>query len=224
MTAGGPRSTSASPASVVRTTRSDAVVPLAMTATAVSGDRPPFMSAAAMAPRFLMPMRTTNVPPTRARASQSCSVVPSDSPTLPVTTVTEAATPRWVTGMPTEAGTPKADVTPGTTSQAMPARASASTSSPPRPKRKGSPPLRRTTTADARPCSTSKPAISFWSFVPPSGVSDSLPTSMTKADRGTRSRTAALTNLSCRTTSARASSAAPRWVRSPGSPGPAPTR
>ena len=50
--------------------------PLAMTATAVSGDRPPFMSAAAMAARFVMPMRMTSVPPTRARASQSCSARP----------------------------------------------------------------------------------------------------------------------------------------------------
>ena len=74
-----------------------------------------------MAARFVMPMRITSVPPTRAKASQSCSPVPSDPPTRPVTTVTDAATPRWVTGMPAAAGTPKADVTPGTTSQATPA-------------------------------------------------------------------------------------------------------
>ena len=224
MTAGGPRSTSANPASVVRATRWDAVVPEAMTATAVSGGRPPCISAAAIAARFVMPMRITSVPPTRANASQSCSPVPSDPPTRPVTTVTEAATPRWVTGMPAAAGTPKADVTPGTTSQATPASASASTSSPPRPKRKGSPPLSRTTTADARPCSTSRRAISSWRPAPPAGVSGSLPTSMTSADDGTRSRTAGLTSRSCSTTSARASNAAPRLVRSPGSPGPAPTR
>ena len=44
----------------------------------------------------------------------------------PVTTVTDEAMPRWVTGMPTAAGTPKADDTPGTTSQAIPACVSAS--------------------------------------------------------------------------------------------------
>src|SRR3970040_1106290 len=38
-----------------------------------------------------------------------------------------------------------ADVTPGMISKGTPARANASASSPPRPKTKGSPPLRRTT-------------------------------------------------------------------------------
>ena len=119
--------------------------------------------ASAMAARVVMPMRIDQrparaapAPPSRDRPS------PPASPTRPVTTVTDEARPRWVTGMPAAAGTPKADVTPGTTSQGMPACASASTSSPPRPKRNGSPPLRRTTTADARPCSTSSRAISSW--------------------------------------------------------------
>ena len=224
MTAGGPRSTSARPASVVRAIRCDAVVPCAITATAVSGGRPPCTKAAAMAARFVMPMRITSVPPTRARASQSCAPVPSGSPSRPVTTVTDAATPRRTTGMPAEAGTPKADVTPGTTSQARPASASASTSSPPRPKRNGSPPFRRTTTADARPCSTSSRVICSWRTAPPAVVSESLPTSITTAEAGTSSRTAGLTRRSCRTTSAPASSAAPRRVSRPGSPGPAPTR
>ena len=72
-----------------------------------------------MAALVVIPMRITRVPPTRASASQSGSSVPCGSPTRPVTTVTEAARPRWVTGMPTAAGTPKADVTPGTTSQGI---------------------------------------------------------------------------------------------------------
>lgn len=42
-------------------------------------------------------------------------------------------------------GTPAAAVTPGTTSKGMPHSNSVSISSPPRPKMKGSPPLRRTT-------------------------------------------------------------------------------
>ena len=40
--------------------------------------------------------------------------------------------PRWVTGIPAVPGTPIDDVTPGTTSNATPASASASISSPPR--------------------------------------------------------------------------------------------
>ena len=59
---------------------------------------------------------------------------------------TPARRPRWVTGMPAAAGTAIALVMPGTTSTGMPgARRSASTSSPPRPKTNGSPPLSRTT-------------------------------------------------------------------------------
>ena len=44
---------------------------------------------------------------------------------------------------------PSGEVTPGTTSNGIPASASASTSSPPRPKINGSPPLRRTTVKPA---------------------------------------------------------------------------
>ena len=43
------------------------------------------------------------------------------------------------------AAIPSGDVTPGTTSNGMPASASASASSPPRPKMNGSPPFSRTT-------------------------------------------------------------------------------
>src|SRR5438874_53508 len=43
--------------------------------------------------------------------------------------------PRWVTGIPAQAGTATALVTPGTTSNGIPARAHASASSPPRPNR-----------------------------------------------------------------------------------------
>ncbi len=200
-----------------------AVVPRSITATGVSAGRPPATSASAMAARVVMPMRMTRVPPARASAAQSGSPVPG-SPTRPVTTVTDEARPRCVTGMPTEAGTPKADVTPGTTRHRIPALVSASVSSPPRPKRKGSPPLRRTTTCDRRPCSISSSMICSWRAVPPTAASGSLPTSISSADGGTRSKMAGLTRRSCSTTSARASSRAPRRVSSPGSPGPAPTR
>ena len=63
----------------------------------------------------------------------------------PDTTVTCALTCRSVTAMPPSAGAARADDTPGTTSTTMPASSAARTSSMPRPKRNGSPPLRRTT-------------------------------------------------------------------------------
>ena len=121
ITAGGSSSTPARPASVVRTNRSAGSVPRAITATGVSGARPPLSRASATASRVVIPMRTTRVPPARASASQSGPAAPAVSPTRPVTTVTDEARPRWVTGIPSAAGTPKAEVTPGTTSQSMPA-------------------------------------------------------------------------------------------------------
>ena len=76
---------------------------------------------------------------------------PSSPPArCPVTNATDAATPRWVTGIPAAAGAASAALTPGITRTGTPARCSASTSSPPRPKRKGSPPFRRTTRSPSR--------------------------------------------------------------------------
>ena len=62
--------------------------------------------------------------------------------------------------MPTEAAQPSAAVTPGTTATGRPAARSASTSSPPRPKMKGSPAFRRTTVSPARTRRTSSALIS----------------------------------------------------------------
>ena len=70
--------------------------------------------------------------------------------------------PRWVTGMPAYAAAPMALVMPGTTSNGIPAAASASASSPPRPNTNGSPPLRRTTRFPARPSSTSSSLVCSW--------------------------------------------------------------
>ena len=63
----------------------------------------------------------------------------------PLITVKAEATFLCVTGIPAYAGTDVALVTPGTNSTGTPAAASSRHSSPPRPKTKGSPPLRRTT-------------------------------------------------------------------------------
>jgi hypothetical protein len=160
MTAGAPRSTNARRSSVVRSVRCAGVVPHSTTATGVSAARPPAINRAAIACRLAIPMRTTSVPPPAASAAQSTPPGAVSSPTWPVTTVTDVERPRWVTGIPPAAGTATADVTPGTTSQSTPARCSASASSPPRPKRNGSPPFSRTTVAARRPCATSSSLIS----------------------------------------------------------------
>ena len=92
------------------------VVPQWTTATGVSGPRPLAISSAAIRARSAMPMRITSVPPVRPSASQSTPTGAEASPTWPVTTVTDVARPRWVTGMPAAAGAAKAELTPGTTS------------------------------------------------------------------------------------------------------------
>ena len=116
---------------------------------------------------------------------------------------------------------PCAAETPGTTSNGIPARASASASSPPRPKTNGSPPLRRTTVALARASATSRSLISAWGSWRARALAD-VDQRRRRAGRARGSRWS--TRRSWTTASAGASS---RWARSvsrSGSPGPAPTR
>ncbi len=207
--------------SVVRTVRCSAVVPDRTAATGVVLASPPACRRAAMSAMWPTPIRITSVPPARASASQSTSLRPFAGSSCPVTIVTCVASPRCVTGMPAYAGAAIALVTPGTTSKSTPAASSASASSPPRPNTNGSPPFNRTMHAPVRPCSTSVALISSWLIVARPGA---LPTSTSCAPAGARGRSAAVPSRSCTTTSARASSSAPRRVSSPGSPGPAPTR
>ena len=61
------------------------------------------------------------MPPARASASQSVSVVPFAGSSWPVTIVTCVDRPRCVTGMPAYAGAAIALVMPGTTSNGTPA-------------------------------------------------------------------------------------------------------
>ena len=129
-------------------------------------------------------MRITSVPPARASASQSVSVVPFAGSSCPVTTVTWVERPRWVTGMPAYAGAAIALLMPGTTSNGTPAAASASASSPPRPNTNGSPPLRRTTVSPAAPRSTSTALIPSWSISTAPGA---LPTLTRSAAGGASS-------------------------------------
>src|SRR5579884_2719618 len=75
---------------------------------------------------------------------------------------TEEARPRWVRGTPVYAAAPRAAVTPGTISKGIPASARARASSPPRPKRSGSPPLRRTTRRPRLASSIMRTTTSSW--------------------------------------------------------------
>ena len=84
----------------------------------------------------------------------SAAIDAASAPTCPEDTCTDVATPRCVTGMPASAGTLNAEVMPGTTDTSTPARRHACTSSPPRPKTYGSPPLKRTTVSPCRARST----------------------------------------------------------------------
>src|SRR5205814_539423 len=63
---------------------------------------------------------------------------------------------RSVSGIFATAAAPIADVTPGITSKSIPARASASISSPTRPKSSGSPPFSRTTCLPSRAAAISR--------------------------------------------------------------------
>ncbi len=96
-----------------------------------------------------------------------------------------------------------------------------SASSPPRPKTNGSPPLRRTTRFPFFASATSSALI--WSCGRVCAL-DRLPTWMTSVPAGTIAAISRDTSASMAMRSASAINSAARRVRSPGSPGPAPTR
>src|SRR5262249_10816593 len=124
--------------SVASTSACVASVPSGMAQAGVCAGKP---AASMPATRTLMrftPMYTTSVVPLARKAPQSGS---DRSRACPVRKVTPRAMSRWVTGIPSAAGTPRPAVTPAMASHAMPARASASASSPPRPQTNGSPPF-----------------------------------------------------------------------------------
>jgi hypothetical protein len=87
-------------ASVARTLCCSGRVPHRTAATGVVGASPPATSSRAMSGNRPAPINTTSVPPARARARQSTSVVPFVGSSCPVTTVTCVETVRWVTGIP----------------------------------------------------------------------------------------------------------------------------
>ncbi len=150
MTAGGrtPASSAASGScsSGARTAAGWGAQPPETTAAGVSGARPAAISRWTMAGSWDRPMRMTRVPSAPASRS-SWSEAPSF--VWAVITWKLRLSPRWVTGMPAWPGMAMAEEMPGTTSKGMPTRWRAWISSPPRPKTKGSPPLRRTTACPA---------------------------------------------------------------------------
>ena len=119
------------------------------------------------------------------------------------------------------AAAPLAALIPGTTSTGTPAARATSASSPPRPKMKGSPPFRRTTSSPARARRTSRSLIcscgSVW-------CERRLATEMSTASARAVARIAGSTSPSWTMVWARSINRAARIVRRSGSPGPAPTR
>ena len=162
------------------------------------------------------------MPPARARAAQSVSVVPLAGSSWPVTIVTWVLSPRCVTGIPAYAGAAIALVMPGTTSKGTPASISASASSPPRPNTKGSPPFRRTT---SRPASAVLDERRVDAVLVHRDPARCLPdVDPLGAGRREVEQRRVREPVEDHDVGARASSSAPRTVSSPGSPGPAPTR
>ncbi len=150
---------SAISANVPTTVCCEALVPHRTIATGVDPARPSAIKVAAIAERFFMPMRKTTVPWLVASLDQSKAVEGFSGSSCPVTIVSVDANVRCVTGIPAYAGAATAAVTPGTTSNSIPADARASASSPPRPKTNGSPPFNRTTTLPALARSISRRLI-----------------------------------------------------------------
>ena len=145
-----PRSSRASSARRAATATS----PTRRPATGVSAGLPARMQLAEITSRRSIPIRNTAVG-ARASASQSSADDSFVGSSCPVAIATHDAWSRCVSGMPAYAGPAIADVTPGTISNGMPASASSSASSPPRPNTNGSPPLSRTTVRPVRACSIS---------------------------------------------------------------------
>ena len=116
-------------ANVPRVIRSSGQVARSMTATGSDEGRPAATSCSHVVGNVATPMRMTMVPPAAATAAQSTGAPSLDSPSWPVTSVAVEAQSRWVNGMPAAAGAATAEVTPGTTSQGIPAAATSAISS-----------------------------------------------------------------------------------------------
>ena len=128
--------------SVPRTHSCFFALPPETTAAGVPASIPASTSAAASASSLPRPMRKTRVPWSFASSGRSSGSPPPE--VWAVTTWKLRESSLCVTGMPASSGMATAELMPGTSSHSMPASLRARNSSPPRPKTKGSPPLRRT--------------------------------------------------------------------------------
>ena len=146
-------------ARVARTLRCDGSPASAMVAAGVAGSIPWSISSADTAGSVATPIMITSVVLARASADQSRVLPGWSGGRCAETMVTPWVRLRWVSGMPASAGAAIAELTPGMTVTGTPASAQASSSSPPRPKMKLSPPFSRTTRRPASPCSTSSSLI-----------------------------------------------------------------
>ena len=99
-------------------------------AAGVSAGQPRSSRQDATAARRASPISTTTVSEPGGSAPSTGRKLDSS---WPDTTANPEATPRWVMGMPARAGAVTAVVSPGTTSNPMPAARRARASSPPRP-------------------------------------------------------------------------------------------
>ena len=99
-------------------------------AAAVSAGQPRSSMQAATSARRASPISTTTVSEPGGSALSTGRKLDSSCPD---TTANPEARPRWVMGMPARAGAAVAVVSPGTTSNRIPARRKARASSPPRP-------------------------------------------------------------------------------------------
>mmetsp|Transcript_46478 Transcript_46478/g.110032 ORF Transcript_46478/g.110032 Transcript_46478/m.110032 type:complete len:213 (-) Transcript_46478:739-1377(-) len=148
--------TSAMSSTVPTTVRSRGVVARSMIPTGVPAGYPSSLSCADSSRSRPTAIRNTHV---WSGWNGATSGVLSSLP-LPVMNTTRLATPRWVTGIPAARGPARAEEIPGMTLGSKPRRRNSSTSSPPRPKTKGSPILRRTTFFPWRRASTHQRKIS----------------------------------------------------------------
>ena len=186
-------STSSFRVETVATTRFwSAVVPFWRTAAGISGSIPASRSPWQISASAAIPIRKTSVPFVSVSALKSMSYF---FPALrcPVMICTDEQKSRCVTGIPLYAGTAMEDVTPGTISYGISFSVRSSSSSPPLPKRNGSPPLRRTTRFPFRASSRST-----W-LMPSCGIvclSARFPTFINLASVGIFARTPWPTRLS----------------------------
>ena len=128
------RTASASAPTVETTLRCVPRAPFSMTAAGMSSGSPAAARPSVTCRSAVSPMRNTSVPPVRTSASKS---IASGLPTraCAVTMCTDEQKSRCVTGIPANAGTASALVTPGSTRNGTPCAFRYSHSSPPRPNR-----------------------------------------------------------------------------------------